>query len=135
MKRTTLSLAALCICLHTQGHANSSADVAPSEKQQSIENITVYAQKRAQDSKDVSVAVSVLHSEVLEQLNLKDTTQLSAQIPNVKITANTGEGAPPVVNIRGVGSLDYNNTTTAPVAFYVDNVVGGGIEQLPSLLI
>ncbi|WP_111979207.1 TonB-dependent receptor [Algibacillus agarilyticus] len=94
-----------------------------------LEKITVYAQKRKQNLNDVSVSVSVLDEELIKQLTLKDSTQLSAQIPNVKITANTGEGAPPVVNIRGVGSLDYNNTTTAPVAFYIDNVVGGTLSN------
>lgn len=94
-----------------------------------IEEITVYAQKRAQDARDVSVYVNVLNEELLKQLNLKDTSQLSAQIPNAKITTNTGEGAPPVINLRGVGSLDYNNTTTAPVAVYVDNVVGGALSN------
>lgn len=103
-----------------------SKDLAAHE---AIENITVYAQKRPQDIKDVSVAVSVLHGDVLAQLNIKDTSLISAQIPNVKITANTGEGAPPVVSVRGVGSLDYNNTTTAPVAFYLDNVVGGALSN------
>lgn len=97
--------------------------------EQQLENIVVYAQKRAQNIDEVSVAVNVLQGDVLEQLHIKDTTLLSAQIPNVKITANTGEGAPPVVSIRGVGSLDYNNTTTAPVAFYNDNIAGGALSN------
>lgn len=108
-----------------QNSKDSQSDAVP----ETIENIVVYAQKRPQDSKDVSVTVSVLSGETLEQLGIKDTTLLSAQIPNVKITTNTGEGAPPVLNIRGVGSLDYNNTTTAPVAIYVDNVVGGALSN------
>lgn len=107
----------------------ASKQLDDSDENNVIENIVVYAQKRPQDIKNVSVAVSVLSGDVYEQLSLKDTTQLSAQLPNVKITANTGEGAPPVLNIRGVGSLDYNNTTTAPVAFYVDNVVGGALSN------
>lgn len=104
-------------------------DIAIENNDNPLEHIRVYAQKRAQDIKDVSVAVSVLSGDVWEQLTLKDSTELSAQIPNVKITANTGEGSPPVLNIRGVGSLDYNNTTTAPVGIYVDSVVGGALSN------
>ncbi len=125
MTRTNVYLGialAACVC------ASNSMPVA-AQTEQDLENITVYAQKRPQPAQDVSVAVNVLQGDVLAQLNLKDTTQLSAQIPNVKITANTGEGAPPVVSIRSVGSLDYNNTTTAPVSFYYDNVVGGALSN------
>ena len=129
MTKSALSLAILCTFLQTQLRADDTLESITPKENQSIEKITVYAQKRAQNSKDVSVAVSVLQDDILEQLNLKDTTQISAQIPNVKITANTGEGAPPVVNIRGVGSLDYNNTTTAPIAFYEDNIVGGALSN------
>lgn len=98
-------------------------------KTETIEKITVTAQKREQSTQDVAVSVSVLNEALIQRLHIKDTTVLSAQLPNVKITTNTGEGAPPVVNIRGVGSLDYNNTTTAPVAFYNDGVVGGSLSN------
>ncbi len=128
MKKTALSCA-IFIAFFNAGAIAADDNLNTSPEQYDIENITVYAQKRAQKTQDVSVAISVLQAELIEKLNLKDTTQLSAQIPNVKITANTGEGAPPVVNIRGVGSLDYNNTTTAPVAFYVDNIVGGSLSN------
>lgn len=128
MKKNALTATIFGVLVHASISANETHDTQSSE-QSEMENITVYAQKRPQRAQDVSVAVSVLQGDVLDKLKLKDTTQLSAQIPNVKITANTGEGAPPVVNIRGVGSLDYNNTTTAPVAFYVDNVVGGSLSN------
>ena len=129
MKRTIVFFAVSTV-LSSSVIAQQNAQSSYKEgREDSIENITVYAQKRPQDIKDVSVAVSVLSDEILEQLNIKDTTLLSAQLPNVKITANTGEGAPPVLNIRGVGSLDYNNTTTAPVAVYVDNIAGGALSN------
>lgn len=94
-----------------------------------IETVVVYAQKRPQDNKDISVTVNTLNEDLLHLLDLKDTTQLSGMIPNAKITANTGEGAPPAISIRGVASLDYNNTTTAPIAVYVDDVVGGALSN------
>ena len=118
----TLSLCLCTFCVASEQNENSKQD-------DDIENIVVYAQKRHQDIKDVSLAVSVLSTETLQQLYLKDTTMLSGQVPNAKITANTGEGSPPVVNIRGVGSLDYNNTTIGPVGFYFDNVTGGSLAN------
>ena len=67
----------------------------------SMEIIEVYAQKRKQKINDVTVAVSVLEGEDIARQQLKDTTQLSAFVPNLKITNNAGEGTPPAFNIRG----------------------------------
>jgi len=100
------------------------------KSEQDIEVIQVYAQKRAQDIKDVSVAVTVVDVETANKLHLKDTTQLAALVPNVKMTNNAGEGTPPAFNIRGVGMIDYNTSTISPIAVYSDDIVGGSANNL-----
>ena len=76
----------------------------------------------------------MVDGEEIERQNLKDTTALSGQASNFKITQNTAEGTPPAINIRGIGSIDYNTSTTSPIGVYVDNVAGGSSNtQLVSL--
>lgn len=95
-----------------------------------MEVIEVYAQKRKQKINDVTVAVSVIDGQTIERQQLKDTTQLSALVPNVKITNNAGEGTPPAFNIRGVGMIDYNTSTISPIAVYSDDIVSGSANNL-----
>ena len=95
-----------------------------------MEVIEVYAQKRKQKINDVTVAVSVIDGQAIERQQLKDTTQLSALVPNLKITNNAGEGTPPAFNIRGVGMIDYNTSTISPIAVYSDDIVSGSANNL-----
>lgn len=97
---------------------------------ESVEVIEVYAQKRKQDITEVNVAVSVFDGEEIARQKLKDTTQLSALVPNLKITNNAGEGTPPAFNIRGVGMIDYNTSTISPIAVYADDIVSGSANNL-----
>lgn len=98
--------------------------------EESVEVIEVYAQKRKQDITEVNVAVSVFDGEEIARQKLKDTTQLSALVPNLKITNNAGEGTPPAFNIRGVGMIDYNTSTISPIAVYADDIVSGSANNL-----
>jgi len=95
-----------------------------------IEVIEVYAQKRAQNINDVAIAITSIDGAVVDTYHLKDTTQLGALVPNLKITNNAGEGTPPAFNIRGVGMIDYNTSTISPIAVYSDGVVGGSANNL-----
>jgi iron complex outermembrane receptor protein len=102
----------------------------PSINDKNIEVINVYAQKRKQKINDITIAVSVLDGEEIAQQQLKDTTQLSALVPNFKVTNNAGEGTPPAFNIRGVGMIDYNTSTISPIAVYTDDIVSGSANNL-----
>ncbi|GAA5134975.1 TonB-dependent receptor [Thalassotalea piscium] len=95
-----------------------------------IEVIDVYAQKRAQSIVDVAVAVTVIDGSSLERSQIKDTTQLTSLVPNLKITNNAGEGTPPAFNIRGIGMIDYNTSTVSPISIYSDGIVSGSANNL-----
>ena len=86
----------------------SSAHVFADPKNDDLEVIEVYAQKRAQPADDVGIAISVVSSEDIENRNIKDTTDIARFSANVKMSKNAAEGTPPAINIRGVGLLDYN---------------------------
>ena len=100
----------------------------------SIENIVVYAQKRAQDIAEIAIPVTVVDGLTMRELQFKDTTQISSLIPNFKITNNAGEGTPPAFNIRGIGMIDYNTSSVSPVSVYADGVVGGSANNLSANL-
>ncbi len=104
------------------------------EIEEGMEVISVYAQKRPQALKDVSVAVTQIDGQIFKQQHFKDSTEIGLLAPNVKITQNAAEGTPPAVSIRGVGLLDYNTANTSPVAMYLDGIaVGSANNQIVNL--
>lgn len=109
---------------------------APSYAQVSndMEVIEVYATKRAQPIKQVTVTLSTVDGEQIDKEQLKDITAIGHLIPNVKISQNAAEGTTPAINIRGVGLIDYNTSNTSPIAIYQDDVtVGAANNQLVNL--
>ncbi|WP_372771094.1 TonB-dependent receptor [Pseudoalteromonas sp.] len=101
---------------------------------QDIEVIEVYATKRAQPIKQVTVTLSAIDGEKIDKEQLKDVTAIGHLIPNVKISQNAAEGTTPAINIRGVGLIDYNTSNTSPIAIYQDDVtVGAANNQLVNL--
>jgi iron complex outermembrane receptor protein len=93
------------------------------------EIIEVKAQKRPQDIRDVALSLNVVDGQSIIERQLKDTTALSAIAPNFKITQNAAQGTPPAVNIRGVGSVDYNTSTQSPVGVYLDGAAGASANS------
>ena len=94
-----------------------------------IEIIEVNAQKRPQDIRDVALSLNLVDGQTIIERQLKDTTALSAIAPNFKITQNAAEGTPPAVNIRGVGSVDYNTSTQSPVGVYLDGAASASANS------
>lgn len=113
------------------GHAVAQEQNTPDG---SIENITVYAQKRAQDIADIAVPVTVVSGDDILELQIKDTTQIASLVPNFKVTNNAGEGTPPSFNIRGIGMIDYNTSSVSPISIYSDGVVSGSANNLSANL-
>jgi iron complex outermembrane receptor protein len=125
-------LICLPICLFAlSANADNAANSIQAEN---IEIIEVNAQKRPQDIRDVALSLNLVDGQTIIERQLKDTTALSAIAPNFKITQNAAEGTPPAVNIRGVGSVDYNTSTQSPVGVYLDGAAGASANtQLVNL--
>ncbi|MFT4940256.1 MAG: iron complex outermembrane receptor protein [Paraglaciecola sp.] len=98
-------------------------------KDEPVDIIEVIAQKHPQDIRDVALSISIIDGEEIVERQLKDSTALSSLVPNFKITQNAAEGTPPAVNIRGVGSVDYNTSTTSPIGIYLDGAAGGSANS------
>jgi iron complex outermembrane receptor protein len=87
----------------------------------SLEEVIVTAQRRAQSLNDVGIAVSAFSGEQMRNLGITDATDLAAFTPGLHLTESGVTGVP-VYTIRGVGFDDYNANSSSTVGIYVDEV-------------
>jgi len=93
----------------------------PSLSNEYLEEIVVVAEKRDENLKDISQAVTVLLGEELRQKNINTFVDLSAIAPGVTVTKN--EGYKTIISIRGIGNETNQNAIAAPsVAYHLDGV-------------
>jgi iron complex outermembrane receptor protein len=85
------------------------------------DELLVTAQRREENAQEVSVAMTVLGGDDLDQLRSDDVTSIGAHVPNVTIKESYGN-ANPRITIRGVGMSDFNTNTSSPSAIYFDEV-------------
>ncbi|WP_193161295.1 TonB-dependent receptor [Microbulbifer hainanensis] len=110
MRRNLLSLAIA-----------TSVVVAPQTFAQTLEEVTVTAQKRAQSAQDVAISIAAMGSDDLEKLGVMEASQLTEFVPNMELSTSPDSGIPIFV-IRGVGLQDYNANNTPTTAVVVDDV-------------
>ena len=91
---------------------------------QALEEVVVTAQKRTENLQEVPVSVSALAGSEVEMFRFRDSTDISAQIPNLQAT-NTGGDGFPIFSLRGVAMSDFSFNQASPVATYVDEVYKG----------
>lgn len=89
-----------------------------------LEQITVTAQKRVEDSQTVPIAISALSANQLANQGITNVVDIGAQVPNLYITLPYGDAAP-YFSLRGISALDYSLNQSAPIALYVDEVYKG----------
>ena len=93
----------------------------PSLSIEYLEEIVVVAEKRDENLKDISQAITVLSGEELLQKNINTFVDLSAIAPGVTVTKN--EGYKTIISIRGIGNETNQNAIAAPsVAYHLDGV-------------
>ena len=86
--------------------------------------ITVTAQKRAEDIKDVPVAVTAVPAEQVETLTAggADVKAISGRVPSLMIESSFGRAFPRFY-IRGLGNTDFDLNASQPVSMVYDEVV------------
>ena len=95
--------------------------VAAIGSEDTLEEVVVTAEKRAESLQDVSKAVTAIDSEEIETKNLIDFVGLSAVAPGVTVAKN--EGYKTIISIRGVGDETNQNAIAAPsVALHMDGI-------------
>ena len=122
MKKSVLAASTAWICLMP---AHALAQTAPQPAAQStqdtdtIGDIVVTAQRRAERLQDVPIAITALSSDQLAASGVTDITKLNTITPGLYIQASTGFVSP---HIRGIGTSAGGAGLENSVAVYVDGV-------------
>ncbi|BFM14863.1 TonB-dependent receptor [Maricurvus nonylphenolicus] len=97
-----------------------------------IEEIVVTAQKRAQSSQDVPIALSAFSNDMLKQVGATDFKGLTKMTPGFSVAG--GSDAFPRSYIRGIGSNDTGVGVDPSVGVYIDGIYasrnGGALTDL-----
>ena len=103
-------------------HMSASAQTAAPAGQ--LQTITVTAERRVENIREVPSAVSALQGEVLDVLNTsgQDVRMLSGRVPSLNIESSFGRAFPRFY-IRGYGNTDFRLNASQPVSLVYDDVV------------
>jgi iron complex outermembrane receptor protein len=98
------------------------AQTAATEPQ--LETVTVTAQRRTENIKDVPVSVSMLKDEKLDVLlsGGQDIRLLAGKVPSLNVESSNGRTFPRFY-IRGYGNTDFSTFASQPVSLVYDDVV------------
>ena len=95
------------------------AQEAAEEGDDKLPEIIVTAQKREQNLQDVGTSVTAFDGAALEQLGLKNVTDIAGQVPGLQY--NQYGATVTIYNLRGVSQNDFSDHQEAPVAVYADD--------------
>jgi len=91
---------------------------AAGEQEYVIEEVIIYARKRAESLQDVPISISAVGSTELESLGAKQLSDLTAVIPNVQID----DALEPEITMRGVSTNARTIGLESGVGVYIDGV-------------
>ncbi len=89
-----------------------------------LQSVTVTAERRAENIKDVPSSISTMAGEKLEVLNTggQDIRMLSGRVPSLNIESSFGRAFPRFY-IRGYGNTDFRSNASQPVSLIYDDIV------------
>lgn len=115
--RQSGTLKALTAALTMMGSLSTQAVV--------LEEIVVTAQKRAESIQDVPISVAAISGDKISEAGINDLMDLSASIPNVKITDAVNNSN---IYIRGIGS-GIDRGLEQSVGMFIDGIYMGRSRQ------
>ena len=100
------------------------ASQALAQEKTQLETVTITAERRVENIKDVPTAVSSISGEKLDVLNSsgQDIRFLSGRVPSLNIESSFGRAFPRFY-IRGYGNTDFRLNASQPVSLIYDDVV------------
>ncbi len=89
-----------------------------------LETVTVTAERRSENIKDVPSSISAIRGETLDIINSggQDIRMLAARVPSLNIESSFGRAFPRFY-IRGLGNSDFDLNASQPVSLVYDDVV------------
>ena len=116
--------AAVALALIHVGASAQAPAQTPAPATGELTVVTVTADRRLENIRDVPSAVSSLQGETLEVLNSggQDIRQLAGRVPSLNIESSFGRAFPRFY-IRGIGNTDFDLNASQPVSLVFDDVV------------
>jgi outer membrane receptor protein involved in Fe transport len=102
------------------GAASAARAQAAAPADNTIDVLIVTAQRREESANTVAMGIQAVRGEVLEQLHVTDTRDLSAFAPSFTVS-HSYQGVP-TYTLRGIGFNTINLSATSTVGTYVDEV-------------
>ncbi len=90
------------------------------EKAATLDTVTVTAQSREQELKDVPIAITVVGEGFIDDVAATNIGELDMFVPGLKV--DDGSPTQPRYAIRGISTGDFGIGTDPPVGVYVDGV-------------
>ena len=89
-----------------------------------LPTVTVTAERRRENARDVPNSISVINPEQLDAINTggQDLRGLAGRVPNLNIESSFGRAFPRLY-IRGYGNTDFRLNASQPVSLVYDDVV------------
>lgn len=129
--KKTLICATAATALSTAFSAPALAQDGDGDDARRLGAVTVTAQRVEENLQDVPVAVTALSTEQLEDKQVLNIRDLTAQVPNINIATNTGTASAARIFLRGVGEDESRGAVDQAVGIYVDGVyIGRSVGSL-----
>lgn len=114
------SLPPLLTALLAAGVLPAVAQTTPGQ----LQTVTVTAERRVENVRDVPSSISVLDTELLDALNTsgQDLRMLAGRVPSLNIESSFGRAFPRFY-LRGYGNTDFRLNASQPVSLVYDDVV------------
>lgn len=120
MKKSLL-MAGVCLASTSQiAFAQTADDTAAQQDNRRLGQVTVTAQKRAQDIQDVPISISAYGAEFIEKSGVENISDIALYSPNFSISQSS-QKTNQRITIRGVGSVG-NNAIEPSVGVFIDGV-------------
>lgn len=87
-----------------------------------VGDIVVTAQRRAERSQDVPIAISAFSADDLQTRGVTNALNLGQYVPNLVAQNNAGLGSANAYYLRGLGNTESIPTFDPPVGTYVDDI-------------
>ncbi len=102
----------------------SPAETATAPQAGTLQAVTVTAERRAENVKDVPSSISTISGEKFDVLNTggMDIRMLSGRVPSLNIESSFGRAFPRFY-IRGYGNTDFRSNASQPVSLIYDDIV------------
>ena len=105
---------------------------SPADDSLALGEIVVTANKRNESLQKVAISISAFSGEQINRLGITDTTQITQQIPSLRVNAFSPNLT--IFSLRGISQSNFTDNLEAPVAIYQDNAYVASMNAIAGQL-